>query len=157
MSGIKEVITMICLILITTGVFSILVPKSSMEKVMKFAISLFFLAGIVIPIVQGKFDFSFEIDEIQGAEYQAQIEENTKNTITILSEKKIESEVKKILKENDINCTKVDISIHIDKDDSIDISKFIVTLSKEEVLDLTTVEQLIVKEVGVKPNVVLEE
>lgn len=157
MDGVKSVITMICLTLIITGIFSILIPKSSMEKIMKFAISLFFLTGIVIPILRGDFDFSFDIGEIKAVEYQQTLKQNTKNTITILSEKKIEYQIKSILKANDINYIKVDINIHINDDDSIDISKFIVMLSKDNKTDLKTVEQLIVKEVGIKPQIVLEE
>lgn len=157
MGGIKSIVTMVCLTLIITGIFSILVPKSSMERVMKFAISLFFLAGVVIPIAKGEFKFSFDTQQIKATEYQTKIKENTKDTITILSEKKLESKIKSLLQENNINCTKVDINIHINKNDSIDISKFIVTLSKDSNLDLMTVERLIVKEVGVKPKIIIEE
>lgn len=155
MSGIKSVVTMICLILIITGIFSILIPKNKMEKTIKFAISLFFLAGIVIPIVKGEFDFSIDYKDINITDYQVQVQAKTKNTITILTEKKLENDVKNILKNNGINYENVEMSIHILEDESIDITKFTVVLKEGE--NIQTTEQLIIEEVGIKPSIEIEE
>lgn len=157
MSGIKSVITLMCMVLIITGIFSILVPKSNMDKVIKFVITLFFLSGIVIPIAKGQFDFSFEYSDFKLDKVNASVTDNTKNTITILSEKKLENTSKQILNKNNIECKKVDMDIHILEDDSIDITKFKIYLPRTEQINLKKAQDLILKEVGIKPNIEIED
>ena len=53
MSEIKQWAVNICITLAATAVFSMLVPNGSMEKVLKFTISLFFVCCLLTPFLVG--------------------------------------------------------------------------------------------------------
>lgn len=53
MEQIKQWAVNICITLVVTGVFSMLIPHGSMEKVMKFATSVFFLCCLLLPFFTG--------------------------------------------------------------------------------------------------------
>ncbi len=53
MEMIRSIGASICITIIVTGIFSILVPGKNMEQTIQLAVGLFFLASIVLPIVNG--------------------------------------------------------------------------------------------------------
>ena len=69
MSEIKQWAVNICITLAATAVFSMLVPNGSMEKVLKFTISLFFVCCLLTPFLVGLPQIDWEAQTTYQADY----------------------------------------------------------------------------------------
>lgn len=142
MEQIKMIATSICVTAVITGIFTLLVPNNSFDKVMRFSISLFFIAAIVSPIfTQGlKFDFNFNINELQPTPEIVSLKAVSDNKVLDLAKGSIEKQLKSKLSNKYDNIKSVDVildskentkSLHNQSSDSIFISKVVIVLTSE--------------------------
>lgn len=156
MSLLYEITFSLCTTLAATGIFSLLVSGRQMEKVMRFLLSLFLLNSLLFPFVNGELeDLSFpkqETDNFYGEALEQQWEEQ----FLSLTEIQIAHEVENILILQGISPEKVEVEIHIGAENNITINKCMVYLSGEETFSQGDLSYELQKEVGVKPEFIVE-
>ena len=59
MEGIRMTATALCITAVITAVLFMLLPSEKYRGIMKFAVSLFMLCGLIAPFTGGIFSFSF--------------------------------------------------------------------------------------------------
>lgn len=155
MDGIRTVATSICFTLICTGVFSILVPGKGMERVLKFAIGLFFLSSLVLPFTQNHLDFSFSMSRSDREPETQNLEQSFQRNFIELAKRNLELEIDRILNENQIESEKTEITVNINADNSIDITKIVIQIPEDIRSETGKITGLIEKEVGILPEIVV--
>lgn len=144
----------ICVTAVVTGIFTLLVPDNSFDKVMQFSISLFFVAAIVSPIfVKGiKFDFKLDLSQLKEAPEIVNMSAVANNQFLELAVGNIEKELeRKLIKDYD---AVEDVTIFLKEsnnlnNNSIFISKAIVTLKDSNTLDILEIKQKISDEIAI--------
>jgi hypothetical protein len=149
----------LCMTLIATGIFSMLIPGKSMEKVLKFALSLFFLSCLVLPVLQGEVRFSFTDSDLSewDTQYPEELEQKSNEAFLKLTETNLSHEIELLLEVKGIKTEKIEVSIHIDEENNIDISKCDIYLSGGQNIVAGDLAFYLQKETGVKPNLIVEE
>lgn len=105
------------------SLLSLLAPESSLGKVCRFAIRVFFLCCMILPLRQLG-SFLHVLPELQAdAAFSAQgvvdvVTSQVKNSVAA----SIEQEVARCLEEEGINFKKVNVDVHVDKDGGISIN-----------------------------------
>lgn len=159
MEGIRRIAVSLCLTLLLSGLFSLLIPKGGLEKVMKFALGIFFLSCLVLPFVEGDLDFSFSLSSENSSFSAETVEEGVEKSLIGIGEQRVEEEIEGILTEHRISFQKVEVKIHIDGEKNITISEIRITLpesgSSQQTDSLTgeEVANLVEREAGIRPEV----
>lgn len=157
MESIQSAAYAICLTLIATGVFTMLMPSNNMEKVLKFAVSLFFLSSIVLPFLRGDFHFSLDLSQQEQTVDTQPLEAQTTQSFAKLAEHRLETEAENVLTLQGITPKKVEAAIHIGDDNCITISTLTITLHAADFLQAESVKESIAEEVGLTPEIIIEE
>ena len=147
MEQIKQWAVNICITLVVTGVLSMLIPHGSMEKVMKFATSVFFLCCLLLPFFTGLPELKLDTEAAAAADY-ADIEETMQKQFGMLSKSNIERIVQNILEAEEITAEKIEADIHISEDNSVSINKVCVVLSERDSGRREEVRELLRQQTG---------
>lgn len=151
MEGIKIIGTSICITLVATTIFSMLVPNSKLDKVLRFAISLFFLTSLISPFTTAKLDFSIDLSDIESERGQYQLQAEVDKQFSALAQKNLENSLGRILQTNGINVEKVVVLINKSDIDNISITKLTVYTDGG---DNQKINEIIKKEVGIMPKII---
>lgn len=113
----------ICLTLIGAVILSLVSPRGSMGRFYKTVLSLFIIAGFLLPITGGeKADFSAYFSDVtaQAADansvYESQIESRVKQTLTAAGYKDCSVQASVRIKEQEIYIQKLVVSVPGDMD-----------------------------------------
>lgn len=155
MEGLQYIGISICITAIVTSIFSMLVPDNHLDKVLKFAISLFFLTGIISPFANNKLNFRIEMEDIIDAPSSHELSASMENQFVTIASRNIEAQAEKILNKNNIFPKKIEIFINITEDDSISINKMMVYIKKDSGENQQTIKTLIKDEMGITPQILL--
>lgn len=120
----------ICVTLVVTSIFLMLLPSGHMAKIVKFAVHLFLLIAIVTPFVGEPIDFS------SGAEAFAWEQNETAKSLNQLADeqllksfdKSLTVQAEAVFKKHGIVPEKIEFSMNVQSDRSIDISKLEILL-----------------------------
>lgn len=154
MEGIRLIGISICVTTVVASIFSMLTPDTRLDKVLKFAISLFFLTGLISPFVNNKLNFHIDLGDIQSSSKQQELSQSVSSQFKSVVEKNIESSLEKQLSEKNISVKKIEVFININEDDSISINKLMVYIEKSSDETQQNIKKLIKESVGVTPEVV---
>lgn len=152
MDTIREWAASICITLVATSIFSMLIPHGGMEKVMKFAISTFFISCLLSPFWSGLPNLSWEAEAAIQSDYSG-ISSQMNEQVIRLSEANLRRVIGEILEENGIKTEKISPQVHISDDGSISISKVMVELAEDENKNVQSVQELIEQETGLEAEV----
>lgn len=152
MNVVREWAVSICITLVATSVFSMLIPHGGMEKVMKFAVSAFFISCLLSPFWSGLPNLNWEAEAAIQTDY-GDISSRLNEQVVRLSEANLRRVIGKILEENDIKAEKISPQVHILDDGSISISKVVVELTEDENKNVQSVQELIQRETGLETEV----
>lgn len=133
MEAIRQWAASICFSAAAAGLCYLLAPDSSLGRMFKMSISVFFLCSILLPL--GKVDLSFSSEKLQKAERRAeQISQQTalesQSAAYELMKDQIQKEVGKFLAEEGI--TPVQTSIDIIQQDSSPKMELMLLLQKKD-------------------------
>ena len=156
MEMIRSIGASICITIIVTGIFSILVPGKNMERTIQLAVGLFFLASIVQPIVNGDWRELLEWDSRQIETQIPELEDTVDNRVVTLTEEGLQRQVAALLQGKGISAKQVGATVHIEEDNSITITEILIILPREEILNAPAAEQLVEENLGVVPELELE-
>lgn len=152
MESIKLIGVSICITTVVTAIFSMLVPNTKFDKILKFAISLFFLAGLISPFFNSKLNFHIDIEDIAYSDTNKTMEQNIKTEFLDLAVKNLEQSAYKLLKNNQIDAKEVEIDINITQSESIEIESIKVLF--EDKTDIKNTTDLVFRDFGIYPQII---
>ncbi|MDK2802472.1 MAG: stage III sporulation protein AF [Oscillospiraceae bacterium] len=160
MNFLKEWAFSIFITVLIITIFSMIIPKGQLDKVMKFSLSLFFLVALVTPFVSKissiNFGFKDEIEVNTQKMYKNDILEKSNEDFISLTEKNISNNIGNILKQNNINPKKITTNININDNTSISINNLVILLDKKDINLEQKVKEVILKEVLYEPEIEYE-
>lgn len=134
MNSLRETGYIICVVLVITGIFLMLLPSGNTVKSVRLAIHLFLIISIVAPIFNVRTDFS-------TFSYDYELNENKAyNNLTELYNKEIIESFKKellitaksVFEKYDIVPEKIEIMTNVNDNQSIDITSVNITLNNSD-------------------------
>ncbi len=156
METIRSIGASICITMVVTGIFSILIPGRAMEKTVRMAVGLFFLASIVLPIANGDWDYLFSMRPAQEEILLPDLEKTVEREVIEITQERLCGQAKTLLQAEGIAVKQVSVTVHIDKDNSITITEILIVLPKEEVLNFPLAGQVIKDGFQIEPKIMLE-
>lgn len=156
MEGIRFIGLSICITTVVTSIFSMLAPDSKLDKVLKFAISLFFLTSIISPFVNNKLDFRIELSDITQRVQTRELSQNVQSQFLSIAKGNLENTIENTLLRENISPKKVEVLINISEDNSISINKLMVYIEKNDEQKKQTIEKLVKDSVGYAPQIIIE-
>lgn len=157
MEAVRTIGMSVCVTAAVTGIFSMLLPDAGFDKVLKFAISLFFLTGLAAPFASGKLEFHMESVEWEPPVVQQELSGRLMNQFSMLAEQQLAAGVENALSAQGIPTKKVKASIHIDEAGSVSITRLEVFLPKGEEENAEKAAAAALQETGIAPDVFVEE
>lgn len=155
LDGIRTIGMSICITLVVTSLFSMLIPNTKLEKVLKFAISLFFLTGLISPFFSSDLNFHIDMEDLAPqTNSQSQLKTSAESQFASLAAKNLESSIDRMLKTEGIKTEKIKVLINKNDDDNISINKLMVYIDNENINKATRIESIIKKEVGIVPSII---
>lgn len=153
MESLKLIGTSLCITVLITSIFSMLIPKLKLKSAINTAVSLFFLISLVSPFLSA--DFSFSVPAVFDYQEKAPIavSEKISEQFLSLAEANLEQSIKSSLKKSGIIPKEIEIKINIAENDCISINKLNVILDKGESKKLEEVISKITEETGVCPKI----
>lgn len=152
MDTIREWAASICITLVATSIFSMLIPHGGMEKVMKFAVSAFFISCLLSPFWSGLPSLGWEAEAAIQTDYSS-ISSQLNEQVVRLSEANLRRVISDILDEKGIEAEKITPQVHILDDGSISITKVVVELAGDENKNVQSVQELLEQETGLETEV----
>jgi len=134
MNSLRETGYIICIILVITGIFMMLLPSGNTVKSVKFTIHLFLIISVIVPMFNIKADFS-------AYQYDYSLNENkTYNNLTELYNSELLESVEvnltdkayDIFKKYAITPEKIEILMNVSANQSIDITEINITLREAD-------------------------
>ncbi len=150
MEDVKSWAFSICAAAICGGILNMILPEGSTQKIYKAVFCVFFLSVIIAPITEIKIPDFWEIEK--SFEEAESFEENefAQSTASII-EDKIISDTKELLTQKGIIPKDILVKVNILKDGSIDINKFVLTLSEQ----YSGLSEEIYQKTGVMPKILI--
>ncbi|WMJ23025.1 stage III sporulation protein AF [Paludicola sp. MB14-C6] len=154
MEGIRTIGMSMCITLVVTSIFSMLIPDSKLDKVLKFAISLFFLTSIISPFFTSKIDFGVDFNNMVMEQTNTKMDKAVEEQFFSLAQKNIASTLERYLKNEEISVRKIEVFVNKTADNNISISKLMVYIDASQENKVSKIESLVKREVGVTPSIV---
>lgn len=143
----------ICITAVVTAIFSMLVPNSGNERVLKFAVSLFFLTGLISPFATGDLDFHLDLGEFENPAVRQELSGEVGEQFCSLAGKNLEAAVERVLLAQGIAPKKVTVQINIGADGGISITRMEVLLPAELSGEAARATALVQRETGIRPEI----
>lgn len=154
MEGIRMIGMSICVTAAVTALFSMLVPDSGLEKVLKFAIGLFFLTSLAAPFASGKLNFQIDAGLPTGAATGTELTESVESAFSGLASRKVAAAIEKLLLREGYEPKKVEVGIHITGQNSVSINQMRITIDSQG--DAVQIGEIVKREVGFTPEIAVE-
>ncbi len=132
MEQIKSLALTICVTAVATGIFSLLIPNNSFEKVMRFSVSLFFIIGIASPILSKDiFSFSLDLSNLKPPPEITAFKADTDNQFVNLAVSNIEKDIKASLEQVDLDIKTVRVLVNQQENKTVSIDKVVIITGKD--------------------------
>lgn len=144
----QKIILSICVSIIIISIFHILIPNKNMESSMKFALNIFLISIIAIPIIKSikKIDIPNYSELLDKNKFY---EENLKDKVENSNKNILENALKAVFYKKGYN--NVDISIDIDKDNKTTNIEIKIPLSEN--YDAEEIKEITKQQTGINPNI----
>lgn len=145
----------LCVTLLGTGAFSLLVPKGNLERTVKFALSLFLVAGFLLPFFQNAPNWS-KLWEDSRWEQPAQDLNQLVNDVSLeVTQTMVNEQIALLLEQEGYSPQKVDSRIHTSSDGSIEITELNLWMPESEKSQGSAVRRILAEQAGFE-NVTIE-
>ncbi len=136
MSSVATVAAIICVSALACSFVSIAVPQGTTKKVMSIVLGIFILCTMIVPIKNAVKNFSLEISVADSAEdLTASADEAYNNAVISETKLILESNLKSVLSQKNINAEEIEINMSVDKNGGIYVDEIrIYILKKDEAL-----------------------
>lgn len=118
----------ICVTLVVTSIFLMLLPSGRMTKIVKFAVHLFLLIAVVTPFLGQPMDFSAEAFTWEQNDTAKSLSELADEQLLRSFDKSLRLQAEAVFKKYGIAPEKITFHMNVQSDRSIDISKLEILL-----------------------------
>lgn len=150
MDGIRMTATALCITAVITAVLFMLLPSEKYRGVMKFAVSLFLLCGLIAPFTGGDFSFSFDLPQTNTQDRTEKTVEAAQSYLAGMVEERLSLSLEQALALKGTKGVKIRADIHMEEDGSILIDRITVLDCDED--DRSAVHAYIKEQTGVSPD-----
>lgn len=157
METIRTIGISICVTAVVTAIFSMLLPDSRFDRVLKFAISLFFLTGVISPFVSGQLDFRVSSEELELPDAPSGLEQQVEQQFSALAAHQLEAGIDFQLQTQGIEAEKVAVFIHIEPGQSVSISRITIQLGPEDSGRETEVQEIVRLQTGQEAEITVRK
>ena len=148
MEAIKSWASAVCFAALAAGMAGILTPRGNLEKISKFAVSLFFLCCILMPVFKFR-QVSLQLPAVQTTSGQTStLEQTVQKQSGEQAEEKLSEIVKNECIRNGVTPQSVQVSLATDADGSYRIREVSVVLGKKDMAGKNSLQSLIKKDLG---------
>ncbi len=135
MNTIREIGISICVTAVAAAIFQGLIPKSNLEKTIRFVLSVFLLSCLIVPLTQ--LDFSSLGDSLTVFQTDDHVKENNlqdtvNQKLTELTEESVAQTMRLTLEENGIEVERIQVETTIEEDNSIMINRVIISVQTDD-------------------------
>ena len=136
MNTIKEIGISICVTAIATAIFHCLVPKSALDKTIRFVLSIFFISCLIVPILEIDFFFLEDVESAfqnSGSSLnQTSFEESVNTRLLELTKKTVTSTIKGIFSQNDITAEEIEVFVSMGEPNDIIVEQIDIVVRKSD-------------------------
>lgn len=133
MNSVAVVAAIICVSALVCSFVSIAVPQGSTKKVMNIVLGVFILCTMIIPIKNVVENFSLEISVADSAEdLTASADEAYNNAVISETKSILESNLKSVLCQKNINIEDAEINLSVDENGGIYIDSICIYILKKD-------------------------
>lgn len=150
MDGIRMTATALCITAVITAVLFMLLPSEKYRGVMKFAVSLFLLCGLIAPFTGGGFSFSLDLPQTDTQDRTEKTVEAAQSYLAGMVEERLSLSLEEALALKGTKGVKIRADIHMEEDGSIFIDRITVLDCDED--DRPAVHAYIKEQTGVSPD-----
>lgn len=156
MDWIRDFSLSICITIIISIIYSMLVPKGNMEKTVRFTLSVFFLTCLVSPFITNPPQFNLDLDRFASTQniedyevVKSTIEEYKNGTEKIMSIKLGEK-----LRELEFRVTKIEVEVDLNfETQAIKVNSIKLVGDKTQESRKMELEKVVKSELGVVPEI----
>jgi len=136
MNTVKEIGISICVTAMATTLFHYLVPKSPLDKTIRFVLSVFFISCLIVPIL--KIDFSSLTDaenvfQTTGTpQKQNRFEEKVNEKLLSLTEQTVALTTKELFRNEGISDVVIDVTASVSESGGIDVDEILIRVNRED-------------------------
>lgn len=154
MDSIRSAAVSLCIALVATGIFSMLLPNGGWNRFAKFGVQLFLLLSLVSPFFSGDINWTMETGELLEEADSARTEMSALAEEQLLENfsENLEQSAREILENAGFSPLEIEARVHIADEQRIDISELNITLPEEEKSRGDQAAQLIAEAFGAEPQ-----
>lgn len=145
----------VCVTAVVTAIFSMLLPDSRFDRVLKFAVSLFFLTGLISPFVTGQLEFRVEPEALELPDTQQNLSGQVEQQFAALAARQLEAGIDFQLRTQGIEAEKVTVSIHIASGESVSISRIQIQLGPGDSGREAKVQEIVRSQTGQEAEITI--
>lgn len=157
MEGIKTFSMIVCSASVCSAFIVFLVPEGNLKKTVNFAVSLFLMSVMIMPVF-GKKSIDFEFPDISAFEFSDKSDflSEYDNFIAENSKKVVEKEVSTVLADVCKDSFSVEVLMHKNENNEIVLEKIIICISENDNGNSAVIKNKIFNLTGMLPEVVNE-
>lgn len=159
MDSIRNIAASLCIALVITCIFTMLLPGKGWNQFARFAVRLFFLLCLVTPFLGGGGKLDFDADQYFSGqeERQKDLAQLTQRQLQESFEENLRRAAWEILTRNGIAPEKIQVETYISPDQHIDIISLNVTLKGEAQLLSWKISSLLEEAFGLQPQLEFQD
>lgn len=156
MNGIKEWAAVVCIVTLVAALMQYLVPDGSMAKMMKMLLGVFVICGIILPLSNTIPKISLELQSSSNSNQDTQSFKNSVDQqIYTAANTGIQNIVINELNLMNMNCENVQVLMDTKADNSISISKVVVSIPSQYANQVAEIAARLEKVMGLKTEVIV--
>lgn len=140
----------LCVTLLGVGAFSLLAPKGSLEGMVKFALSLFLVAGFLLPFFGNTQSWERLWDSSRWEQPAEDLSEMVEQVELEVSQTMINEQITLLLEQEGYSPQKVDSRIHTASDGSIEITELVVWMPQADKTKGSAIRRILAEQAGLE-------
>lgn len=140
----------LCITLLGTGAFTLLVPKGSLEGTVKFALSLFLVAGFLLPFFGKAPDWEQLWNSSRWEQPAADVTEMVDEVSQEVTQTMVNQQITLLLEQEGYSPQKVDSRIHTTSEGSIEITELNLWMPASEKSQGSAIRQILARQLGLE-------
>lgn len=157
METIRMIGASVCITMVVTAIFSMLIPDNKPEKLLRFSISLFFLTGLISPFVGKSISFYIEPPAKSRVAQEQALETQISESFVAAAQTRLEQQLSDALKKEGILPLKITVSVHIDETNGISIKQPIIIVDEKTYLLNEKIGEVTKNVIGYDPKILMPE
>ena len=140
----------LCITLLGTGAFTLLVPKGSLEGTVKFALSLFLVAGFLLPFFGKAPNWEQFWNSSRWEQPAADVTEMVDEVSQEVTQAMVNQQITLLLEQEGYSPQKVDSRIHTTSEGSIEITELNLWMPASEKSQGSAIRQILAQQLGLE-------